>query len=280
MKALKWTLGIIAIVGLVSALVVPMASTQPTGWLSYLHSDPQGDVQFRALTQYGVPAMFTHGTAAPTAANSGTAPMDGEVFVDRSDTDPILSVYSQSATAWHGLSAFYDSDQRTTGYVSIPPLFTHTGDVTMSAGANERLIVYRTYLPYPQTVTTAAVLLVDGGAIAAGDIVGIAVYEDANAGARLSTGTGDGTAAGLEAVDITDVTLDPGFYRFAICTSDDTNMNFAGTAMDDEQIDVISAVAGQIAMGSGANPCVTGVPPATTGALTTRDVAIPFIYFY
>jgi hypothetical protein len=124
------------------------------------------------------------------------------------------------------------------------------------------------------------VLLIDGGAIAAADIVGIAVYEDADAGTQLTTGTGDGTAAGLEAVDVTDVTLSPGFYRFAICTSDNTNMNFAGTLLDDEQIDVISGVAGQLAMGSGANACVAGVPPTTTGALTTQDVAIPFIYFY
>jgi hypothetical protein len=84
----------------------------------------------------------------------------------------------------------------------------------------------------------------------------------------------------LEAVDVTDVSLYPGFYRFAICTSDQTNMLFAGTLLDDEQIDIISGVAGQIAMGSAANPCVAGVPPTTTGAVSTADVAIPFIYFY
>ncbi len=280
MKALKWILGIVAIVGLVSALVVPMATSQPTGWLSLFLSDPQGAVQFRALTQYGVPPMSTHGTAAPTTANSGAPPMDGEIFVDRSDTDPILSVYSQTATAWHGLSAFYDSDQRTAGYYSIPPLFTHTEDVTMTAGADNRMIVFRMYLPYPLTVTSCAVLLIDGGALAAADIAGCAIYQDLDAGTRLSTGTGDGTAAGLEAIDITDVTLSPGFYRFGICTSDNTNMNFAGTLMDDEQIDVISGVAGQLAYGSAANACAVGVPPTTTGALTTRDTAIPFMYFY
>jgi len=102
MKVLKWTLGIAAAVGLVFALLVPVdVKGQPTGWLSFLTQDPQGTVQFRALDQYGFPVMVGHGTAAPTTANSGAAPMDGEIYMQHATgEDPILRVYSQTNTAW------------------------------------------------------------------------------------------------------------------------------------------------------------------------------------
>jgi len=167
------------------------------------------------------------------------------------------------------------------GYFSIPPLFTHTEDVVMDSttGANS-LYVFRMYLPYQLTISDASVLLVDGGALAAADIVGVAIYEDADAGVQITTGTGDGTAAGLETVALTDVTLYPGFYRFAVCSSDAVNLHLAGTLFDDEHIDIVSGVAGDIAFGVGGNACVAGVPPATTGAIATDDEAIPFIYFH
>ena len=167
------------------------------------------------------------------------------------------------------------------GYFSIPPLFTHSEDVVHdSTTGNDGMYVYRMYLPHPLTVSDASVLLVDGAALAVGDIVGIAIYEDANAGIQLTEGTGDGTAAGLETVALADVTLHPGFYRFAICSSDATNMHFAGTLFDDEHIDLVAGIAGDILYGLATNPCVTGDPPATTGALLTDDEAIPFVVFH
>jgi hypothetical protein len=58
------------------------------------------------------------------------------------------------------------------GYFSLPPLFTHTEDVSFTSGAANTMYVYRMFLPHALDLTTAAVLLVDGGAIAAADIVG------------------------------------------------------------------------------------------------------------
>ena len=107
MKAFKWTLGIIAAVGLAFALVVPVdVEGQPTGWLSLLLQDPQGAVQFRALTQYGMPAMVGHGTAAPTTGNSGAAPMDGELYVTHAaSTDPTLSIYNGNTASWDTINS-------------------------------------------------------------------------------------------------------------------------------------------------------------------------------
>ena len=97
----KTILSLLAIGALIAFLVVPMAVTQPSGWLSFLLDDPQGIVQFRALSQYGQPAMIGHGTAAPTAGNSGAPPMDGEVFMQHADgVDPVMRVYSEDNAAW------------------------------------------------------------------------------------------------------------------------------------------------------------------------------------
>lgn len=99
----KWIFGLLAAVLVVGAIVyVPVdAEGQPTGWLSFLVQDPQGTVQFRALDQYGFPVMVGHGTAAPTAANSGANPMDGEIFMQHATSaDPVMRVYSQTNSAW------------------------------------------------------------------------------------------------------------------------------------------------------------------------------------
>jgi hypothetical protein len=98
------------IVGLLAAVVVafvalaPTALTQPTGWLSFLLQDAQGDVQFRALDQNGFPVMVGHGEAQPTTANSGAPPMDGELYVTHAAaTDPTLSMYNSNQGQWNDI---------------------------------------------------------------------------------------------------------------------------------------------------------------------------------
>ena len=97
----KVLFGLLAAVVIAFVALAPIASTQPSGWLSFLLSDPQGAVQFRALTQYGQPPMIGHGTAAPTAGNSGANPVDGEIFVTHSTgATPAINVWNQSTTSW------------------------------------------------------------------------------------------------------------------------------------------------------------------------------------
>lgn len=99
-----------AILGFFAAAVVallvwtPVASTQPTGWLSWVLETPQGAVQFRALTKYGEPALIGSGTAAPTAGNSGAPPSNGELFsIEAAGALPVLTQYDQANTTWRSM---------------------------------------------------------------------------------------------------------------------------------------------------------------------------------
>jgi hypothetical protein len=97
----KTIIGLLAAVVVACVVLAPVASTQPSGWLSFLVNDPQAVVQFRALSQYGQPVMIGHGTAAPTVANSGAPPVDGELYVTHSaGATPAIDMYNASTTSW------------------------------------------------------------------------------------------------------------------------------------------------------------------------------------
>lgn len=236
----------------------------------------------------------TLATNAPQVANSIWGASNGIVAegatadaheVTVSAVDPTSDQTYSLPVHTYGADTYYfhatTDGSLTTGYWTLPPRFSHTEDavVDFTAG-NDSMYVYRVYIDAPITVENVSVLLVDGGAIAAADIVGVAIYQDADAGTRLTTGTGDGTAAGLETIDVTDVTLYPGYYRLGICSSDATNLHVHATLQDDETIDVIAGIAGDITYGTAANGCTTGVPATTTGALSTADENIPVVILH
>lgn len=242
-------------------------------------------------TQWITQITSTLATNAPNVANSvwgasagvmfeGATANAHEFFLTTADmtADVIYSVLDDAADTYNPVAT---PDGNLTTATWAPFGIDSGADTDWTGGANERLSCNRVYLPYPITVATAAALLVDGAALAAADIVGVAIYDDAAAGARLAYGTGDGTAAHLEVITLTaGATLMPGWHRHCVCTSDATNLLVAGVTLDDEAIDVLSGVSAEIIHGYGANPCVTGVPPATTGALTTEDVANPIVIWY
>jgi hypothetical protein len=95
MNRWKTIVTLLAAVALAYAAFAPVANTQPSGWLSYIVQDPQAVVQFRAMGAYGAPAMPGVGTAAPTMANSGLPPVNGEQFLVR-DNASGPGVQSQS----------------------------------------------------------------------------------------------------------------------------------------------------------------------------------------
>lgn len=202
-----------------------------------------------------------------------------EIVIDMTDATADIA-YQFMADAADTYYVTYTPDgELTTSYFTIPPAFTHTEDGTLTSDGDNIMYVVRTYVPFPITVTKIAFLQVDLNALAAGDIAGVAIYEDADDGVNLTEKTSAG-AAGLTQADVTDVTLKPGFYRFAFCTSDASEQGFHGTLQDDETIDLISGVTGDITFGRATNPCVTGDPPDTTGALVSDDVGIPVALYY
>lgn len=136
----KWIFGFLAAAVVAVVALAPVASTQPTGWLSFLVQDPQGVVQFRALDAYGFPVMVGHGTAAPTVANSGAPPMDGELYVTRAaGTDPVLSVYSNNDAAWYAVP---NGDTQTiAGAWTFTSGATFNGDVTIGDNEDDTLMI-------------------------------------------------------------------------------------------------------------------------------------------
>ena len=145
MKNWKIFTALLAAVALAYVAFAPVASSQPTGWLSYLIQDPQGTIQFRALDQWGFPAMLGHGTALPTAANSGVAPMDGEVFlVHAAGTVPDVQVYANSTATWYTFASV-DIAQTFIGTQTFTGnIVASGGDVQLGDDESDTLDVYST----------------------------------------------------------------------------------------------------------------------------------------
>ncbi len=62
-------------------------------------------IQRRVMDSFGMPAGQGYGTALPTVANDGRNPVDGELFVVRTDgADPVLRFYNEFETSWNTVS--------------------------------------------------------------------------------------------------------------------------------------------------------------------------------
>lgn len=132
---MKKTLAILFGVVIAVAGLRVIGETQPSGWLSILANDSQAAVQFRALSSYGAPVTIGHGTAAPTAANTGAPPMDGELYVTRTaGADPALAFYSQNDATWY--TVFHDDTATVTANWTFSGTVTITGDTTISGDLN------------------------------------------------------------------------------------------------------------------------------------------------
>ena len=133
---------VMVVVLTVVGVYVSGVESQPTGWLHILANDSAAAVQFRAVSTYGAPVTIGHGTAAPTAANTGSPPMDGELFVTRAAaTDPILSFYSQNSTAWAVIPNETDAAAPAgawtfSGVSTFTGTSSFTGDVTITGDLN------------------------------------------------------------------------------------------------------------------------------------------------
>jgi hypothetical protein len=141
MKKLFTVFTIVAAALFAYAALAPVVESQPTGWLSFVLQDPQGVVQFRALDQWGRPVMIGHGTAVPTVANSGVAPMDGEIFaVHAAGSTPDVQVYDLNTTSW---LTFANIDQAQTfgAAQTFSAAATFNGDVNLGSDEIDTITV-------------------------------------------------------------------------------------------------------------------------------------------
>ena len=200
-----------------------------------------------------------------------------ELFLTLADptADITISFRDDLAGTYHPLT---NITADVTGGVFIMPPFgiaATDNDMTM---ADNTMYVYRVYIPQWITVANIYAKGTQGGDVAASDdLLGVAIYEDADAGADLASSTSaDFTATADVTFDVTNVTLGPGMYRIAVCSGDGSGVSFvAGDPLDDEAIDVYNL--GAVTIGTAANACVAGDPPTTTGALTTADILMPVL---
>lgn len=151
----------------------------------------------------------------------------------------------------------------------------YTDAVAAAANADNVLLVKRAFVPQPVVVTHVDILNNDLANASAGDnTIAVAIYHDADAGVQIvelvgATDDGGGATTGLYTLDITDTTLQPGWYRFAFCAQDasDNDIELHQANADILLLWGAGAATGEMTA-TGANPCVAGDPPATTGALT------------
>lgn len=186
-----------------------------------------------------------------------TADISVRIRDDKADTYEILTMPDADVTG-----GFFN------------PASSPSGDVSITPSGDNKLLCVRKYLPQWLTVANARVLndiLSDSGA---DDTVAVAIYEDADAGVKLAGGQSDDASAdAVEIIDVTDVNLGPGFYRWCGCAQDVTGSVFGGGELvDDEALDYMNS--GQVYVGEAANDCTAGATPATTGVLSAVDNGI------
>jgi hypothetical protein len=148
------------------------------------------------------------------------------------------------------------------------------GTDTVTTSTDNALLCRREYFPMWLTVESIMLRGVVGADSGSDDTLSFAIYEDADAGVQLTEGEGaDLTTTANVELDVANVTIGPGMYRFCGCAQDVSGAAFHATALDDEAIDVMNE--GVVTFGTAANACVAGDPPATTGAISTADDAQP-----
>jgi hypothetical protein len=105
----------------------------------------------------------------------------------------------------------------------------------------------------------------------AGGVAGLAIYADADAGAPIAKGSVAVTADQVVSITgLASYTIVAGVaVRVCFCSSN----NGLFTAESNYNGDPISNLANAFTtqMGTAANPCVAGVPPATTGVLSALN---------
>lgn len=280
MKLRNWAFALAVSIFVAGAVFV---EAQGTGFLSLLISESSGAVQARGLNEWGRAITIGFGTASPTSSNSGVAPQDGEVYVvTAASTSPDLRVYDANESVWNNV-VYTPAANLTEGQYIVP-----NGVPTSGAAAGDGLagdldmVCYREFLGYELTITEAVFWQIDTASAAATDYIGIGIYEDADDGAQLTTGTFPfATDATVAVADVTDVTLKPDWYRFCGCQSDVSAFGWLSYAPDTGEREVMNETVSEIRFGHASSNDCTGnaVFPTTTGALVSTAESMPLFAF-
>jgi len=251
---------------------------------------------------YTIPDMDANGafmlsllaTNAPDTANSIWTAANTLIFEGATIGANEHVIQAADATAdyiWEFPNHYYGADtyvihgtrdgELTASQYLLPTLPVDAGAAAEAALAGDNQVVcYREYIPYPMTVTEAVVYEFQVAAAGADDYLGVAIYEDADAGAQLTEGASVYAADGAALViDLADVTLYPGFYRICAAQNDVSAQDWLAIAQTATVTAIYNETVSEIRFGIATNPSAGNADmPATTGALATTAEEMPIIH--
>lgn len=137
-----------------------------------------------------------------------------------------------------------------------------SGVVGVAVGSNNLVDCVRLFLPIRITVDR----IIWRNGTGSGNI-GVAFYDSAGTTRELTTG-GVAGVGGVQNVNVTNTTLEPGFHWLA-WTADNTTNTFAVGAASGSAIVSNELV---VQAGTAANASSSGAPPTTLGTITSADV--------
>lgn len=133
---------------------------------------------------------------------------------------------------------------------------------------------YCAVLSPPVSIVNAATLR--ASVTAGASVLGIGIYANADAGAALASGSIAVSVDGPAVIIVPNFTMVGGIaYRVCVCGGSGGNILAAAT-YNGPPVAFLANTFSTI-VGIAANTCTTGVPPATTGALTPQNNQIPLI---
>jgi hypothetical protein len=131
------------------------------------------------------------------------------------------------------------------------------------------------------TITEAVLYEYEVAAAGATDYMGVGIFYDADAGVQITLGASVYAADGAALViDVADVTVLPGWYRFCACQNDVSAQDWLGVAQTAVVTAVFNETVSEIRYGLATNACTgNAVMPATTGAIASSAESMVILNF-
>jgi hypothetical protein len=195
-------------------------------------------------------------------------------------TAPTLNIYDADASVWMGVqTALLDNISPNLSQFFLP---TQAGLPETAVAAEDALaadfqvVCYRAYLPYPVDVAEVVFYEYEVAAAGATDYIGFAIYNDGDAGTQITEGAAVYAANGAAlVVDLTDVIVYPGWYRFCACQNDVSAHDWLAIAQTATVTAIYNETVSELRYGLATNACTGNADmPATTGVLASTAEAL------
>ena len=227
--------------------------------------------------------QFTRTKILPNIRDYATASLPTPGIEGRMAFDTTVdTLVVDNGSDWETVTHSPDANLAESQYWLPGTAYPAGGAAAEDALANDlEVVCYRAYLPYAMTVTEAVVYEFQVATAGASDYIGVAIYEDADAGAQLTEGASVfATDGGALVIDVTDVTLNPDWYRFCASQNDVSAQDWLGYPQATGEAAVMNETVSELLFGLATNASTGNADmPATTGALASSAESIPLVKF-